>query len=220
MDHAEKLFAAIAAGELVAARAMVKAEPELLDAQDAQGVTPIIKALYHGKSDIAESLAADRTEPTLFEAAALGRIELVRSAIDTDASRINAISPDGFPLLSLATFFGQFAVAELLVDRGADVNSLSTNGMNLRPIHAAAARNTEPTMRKLLTAGADANAQQAGGWTALHSAAKHGNHALVDLLLQFDADPSVKSDDGKTARDLAVESNHSDLAERLTAPHG
>lgn len=215
MSTSKELFDAITAGDLEAVQSMTAAAPSLLDESDAQGVTPIMKALYHGKADIAGALAERKGELDLFEAAALGRMERVRDLIDANTSRIDAISPDGFPLVSLAAFFGQFATAELLVDRGANVNAVSTNGMKLRPIHAAAARNAEPTMRKLLAAGADPNAQQQGGWTALHSAARHGNQAMLDLMLEYKADASMKSDDGKTARDMAVEAGHDRIVKRL-----
>ncbi|MCB9851562.1 MAG: ankyrin repeat domain-containing protein [Phycisphaerales bacterium] len=215
MSTSETLFTAITSGDLERVQSMTAASASLLDATNAQGVTAIMVALYHGKQNIAAALAERKGDLNLFEAAAMGRMERVRDLIDDDVSRIDAISPDGFPLVSLAAFFGQFAAAELLIDRGANVNAVSTNGMNLRPIHAAAARSAEPTMRKLLAAGADPNAQQQGGWTALHSAAKHGNQALVDLLLEYEADASIRSDDDKTARDLAVEAGHDRVATRL-----
>lgn len=215
MPDADALWNAISAGDLEAARTAVARSPDLLDACDDAGVTPIMKALYHGKQDIADSLAAEKPALSLFESAAMGRFDQLRERIAADAANIDAVSPDGFPLLSLAAFFGQFEIADWLVDRGADVNAVSTNGAKLRPIHAAAARNAEPTMRKLLSAGADPDAQQHGGWTALHSAAKHGNVALLDLLLEHNADTSIQSDDGKTAADLAADAGHTDVANRL-----
>ncbi|MCA9607961.1 MAG: DUF2314 domain-containing protein [Myxococcales bacterium] len=42
------------------------------------------------------------------------------------------------------------------------------------------------------------------GWTQLHHFALGGSHAIVDVLLHAGADPSAKTPDGRTARDLAV----------------
>ena len=83
------------------------------------------------------------------------------------------------------------------------------------PIHAAAARNDENIMRKLLEAGANPDVQQQGGWTALHSAAKHGSRPLLDLLVKHGADKSIKSSDGKTAKDMAIDAGHADVANQL-----
>jgi ankyrin repeat protein len=44
------------------------------------------------------------------------------------------------------------------------------------------------------------------------SAARNGDEAIVDMLLLRGADPTRKSDDGKTAIDLAEENGHAALA--------
>jgi ankyrin repeat protein len=59
------------------------------------------------------------------------------------------------------------------------------------------------------SAGADVDAQQSGGYTALHSAARHGDVAMVRVLLAHGADPSITAADGRTARAFAEESGSS-----------
>jgi uncharacterized protein len=49
----------------------------------------------------------------------------------------------------------------------------------------------------------------------LMGAASAGRADLVDLLLQRGADPSLVSEEGKTAADIAREHGHNDLARRL-----
>jgi ankyrin repeat protein len=46
-------------------------------------------------------------------------------------------------------------------------------------------------------------------------AAAAGRQDLVGLLLQHGADPSLQSEDGKTAADIAREHGHPDLAATL-----
>ena len=54
----------------------------------------------------------------------------------------------------------------------------------------------------LLERGADADAAQGGGATALHSAAMARNEALARLLVEHGADPERPMDDGRTPRAL------------------
>jgi ankyrin repeat protein len=49
-------------------------------------------------------------------------------------------------------------------------------------------------------------------------AAAAGRDDIVQLLLDHGADPSLMSEDGKTAADVAREHRHSALAERLRSP--
>jgi ankyrin repeat protein len=69
----------------------------------------------------------------------------------------------------------------------------------------------------LLDHGAEVDARQQAGYTALQAAAIHGDEELSDLLLSRGADPALRSDDGKSAADLAREKGHQALAGRLEA---
>ena len=179
--------------------------------------SPILMALYMRKPEEAERLAAG-ARLNIWEAAALGRDARVAELLREDRSLANAWSPDGFPPIGLAAFFGHPSTAHILVDAGADVGAVARNEMRVQPLHAAAAAKQIEIVRLLLDSGADPNARQQAGYTALMECARGGRDDMVRLLLDRGADPSVVNDDGKTAASLALDSGHGALAARLGAP--
>lgn len=183
----------------------------MLDPQSA-----VLTALYHQKRDEALRLA-EGAALTIWEAAALGRDARVAELLDRDPSLLNAMSPDGYHPLSLASYFGAVSTARLLLDRGADVSTVATNPMNVQALHAAVAAPSQDIVALLLEHGADPNARQHVGYTPLMGAASGGLPAMVDLLLKAGADPALVNDDGKSAGDFAREKGHAAIVERLTA---
>ena len=154
----------------------------------------LLQALYAGNRDEVDKLLAANPELDVFEAAAFGRGERLRELLDEDPSRANAFGADGFHALGLACFFGHFESAELLLDRGADVNALSTNEhVQTAAIHAAAAAAGDEAMRyelvKLaLERGADPNLPQGGGFRAIDAARQNGDSRVEQLLLEHGAE--------------------------------
>jgi ankyrin repeat protein len=59
----------------------------------------------------------------------------------------------------------------------------------------------------LLGRKANVDATDAEGVTALMIAAARDNSAMLGLLLQSGANPTMKSNDGETARDIAVKND-------------
>jgi ankyrin repeat protein len=175
----------------------------------------ILGALYQQKPDDAVRLAEAASSLTIWEAAALGRYAAVERLLAADATLANTAAPDGHYPLGLAAFFGHPATVRLLLARGADVHAAAQNEMKVQPLHAAIASRNAETVAVLLGHGADANARQQIGYTALMGAAGAGRHDLVDLLLARGAAASLVSDEGKTAADIARDHGHRALADRL-----
>jgi uncharacterized protein len=175
----------------------------------------ILTALYHQKRDEAERLADASPELTVWEAAALGRNDTLRTLLTRDPATAHLCAADGFFPLSLAAFFGPPETVKLLLDAGADVTAASQNTMHVQALHAAVGQRRADSIALLLDRGADPNARQQVGYTALMAAAGAGREDIVSLLLARGADPSLVSDDGKTAASLAREHGHGDLAGRL-----
>ena len=70
-------------------------------------------------------------------------------------------------------------------------------------------------VRTLLTAGADINARDEDGRTALMLAALGGHLETVESLLDAGADVEASDDDGKTAQDLASEKGQNEIVQVL-----
>ncbi len=153
-------------------------------------MTELLEALYRGDENRVSELLSDDPELNVFEAAAFGRTDRLRGLLDADPAAANAFGDDGFQPLGLACFFGHVEAARLLLDHGADPNSLARNAhLQVAPLHSASASENKDAATRyelcelLLDHGADPNLEQGGGFTALDSARQNGDERLERLLL-------------------------------------
>ena len=185
-----------------------------------EGTTPAAAA----PGQPAEEFASGLLTPLMF-AAREGDLESARILIAAGAD-VNAVGGDGKDALGLAIFDGNYEVASLLIDQGSKVNQ--ADAQRFTPLFwAVDRRNMEtapnfpwmvttdplPLIKKLLDAGADANAlvnncprgrMREGSprivfSTALMRAAFAGDIELVKLLLAHGADPHIASSDRETS---------------------
>jgi ankyrin repeat protein len=177
--------------------------------------SPILTALYSRQPDEAAALADDSAGLTPFEAAALGRNDLLGTLLASDASAANAFAADGHTALGLAAFFGRPAAVRLLLAHGAEPALASANDMHVQPLHAAVAGRSREIVELLLDRGVDVNARQQAGYTALMGAAAAGREDLIDLLIGHGADPALVSEDGLTAAEVARRHGHDGIAAKL-----
>jgi len=215
MPRKNEAFESVRNGDLAALRSLLAAEPALAEARDENGVSLLLTALYQRQQEALDALVAARSSFDLFEAAALGRTADVRALLDTDAAQVRATSADGFSALHLSAFFGRAETAAALIERGADVDACATNGSELKPINSAAAGGHRELVELLLDHGAEIEARQRGGFTALHSAAAGGNGELAALLVERGANVGARGDDGKTPADIASDRGHAALLDLL-----
>src|SRR6266545_2964816 len=110
--------------------------------------------------------------------------ELLQAVYRGDQARVDELLAAGSPL-------DVFEAVQLLVERGAEVNSASRNQMKVMPLHSAAAAQDPDTRYKLakllLESGADPNARQQDEFTPLMAAEQHGDERLKELLVQHGA---------------------------------
>ena len=109
------------------------------------------------------------------------------------------------------TYFARAAadgnVRSMRLLRMAGVN-IDSRGSNSTPLFLAAGEGRLDAVRYLLDQGADVNARDARGRTALTEAAYYGNASVMKELILRGADVNVFSDEG-TALDIAVQADRS-----------
>ncbi len=115
---------------------------------------------------------------------------------------VNAHNARGETPLMLAAIKGNLPAVQALLARGADVNQ-----PGWAPLHYAASGGTPQhaqIVALLLEHSAYIDAASPNGSTPLMLAARYGSDAIVQLLLQEGADPTLKNQQGLTARDFAL----------------
>jgi ankyrin repeat protein len=203
---------AIKAGEFERVKAMVSADPMLIEARSRTGDSAILTAVYHRQKEIVNLLVARGASLTLFEACAAGELERVERLIASDQAAINTYSSDGWTPLHLAAYFGHARIAELLLAAGADVTARSRNPNANTPLHAALAGNHKLVAGLLIGRGSDLNAPDANGWHPLHIAAANNNLDTMKVLIAQGADATLANREGLTPLSIAQEKNHREAA--------
>ena len=104
------------------------------------------------------------------------------------------------PLLH-ATMEGHMEIVKLLLEHGADVNAPSWYwGSSNLPLHTAAGKGDIEILQMLLKHGANVDAQTEDGGSAIHLAARKGQHEALSLLLfEYHANPSLSLVNGSLA---------------------
>ncbi len=171
----------------------------------------LVRAIVAGDVTTASTLI-DRSPTLAREGAAEGatRQEAKAYFFDEIAHYLYA----GDTALHIAAAAYRTDLARKLVAKGADVTA--TNRRGATPLHYAVdgapgssswnPRAQAAVVAYLLEAGADPNAPDLGGTTALHRAVRNRCAAAVRVLLDRGADPRRKNQRGSTAMALATRS--------------
>src|SRR5262245_6551971 len=142
MPQSKDIFAAIEADDRAEVENHLARDPALVNARNERGDSPLLTAAYFKRKEILAMLIERGAAVSLFEASALGLKEVAVDHLRREPASVNSYSHDGWTPLHLASFFGHRDLAELLLERGADVNARSRSERFARentPLHAAAA---------------------------------------------------------------------------------
>lgn len=165
----------------------------------------------------------------LSNAAQRNHVPSIRALVERGANLELAVD-GGFGPLSLAIDGGHFLAAKALIELGSDVNAAAGEDQ-VTPIMVTASwlavgeaakeielrqglRSTD-IATALIDRGANINAVNAQGVSALMIAAARGNMPMLGLLLEAGADPDLKSKAGKTAIDIARDSLNEDAVKSI-----
>jgi ankyrin repeat protein len=216
----DAILAAAKDGDYDRVLALVETDPALATASNMLGSQPIHAAHFGGHKRIVDLLLARGVDLDFFLACELGLLDRVRGALDSDPAVSQAFSAAGSTALHRCCYWGQTAVASLLLERGADPNAVTRDSfLQIAPLGCAVATPDVPNpsdredvvidlVNLLLSRGADVNARRRDGLTALHSAAYRGHLRVMETLLAHGADPAIRGYDdagphaGQTAADM------------------
>ena len=127
---------------------------------------------------------------------------------------INLRDLNGETALHWAAREGSVGGVEWLLANGAVVNS--TSGVGHTPLHVATENGHEQACRILLESGADCEQHtNTTRSTPLHCAAYLGNLAVVEILLDFNADPLARNKWKDTPLHVASRMGHAEIVEKL-----
>ncbi|KAK4142636.1 ankyrin-1 [Dichotomopilus funicola] len=181
----------------------------------AKGADPSISQVFKKVISNEREYAGENLGVTIGEPGASGsspRINasnlgpLGRAAFDGDVESVGRLLGDGSgpslcdieegagsgssPLL-LASSQSHFDVMDLLLDRGANINTTSKHGWT--PLMLASKRMDMAAVKYLIEHGADVNHLSPDRWTALAEAANNGSKIIMQLLLEAGADPEIRA---------------------------
>jgi ankyrin repeat protein len=214
---AENLFDAIYADDIATVAALVDAHPELLTAMHwYYHHLPLHHAAYWGKTAIAELLLSRGAD--VHARCGLGRTPLHASSVDGTPGVTALLISHGADVHARddwgATplfYVRSAAVAELLIDCGADVNALRQDGVAV--LNGPVERENTDLLRLLLKHGANPNYKDRFGWTLLMRAVWKGYPEVADILLEFGAE--TKDPNGGTLLHVAAAGGHLPMVEHL-----
>lgn len=220
---AQDIHQAATRGDTAAVRTMLEANPELLEARNPWGRTPLCAAARDGGGNAAvirllielgaDVNAADKSGWIPIGLAAWRGAqyrETVDALLDAGAALPSGGREAGM-LLEYAAAGGLERLYDAMIEKGAAPDTASAF------LHAAAGGGSKRIVESLVARGFDANKKDEFGWTPLHIAAEQGQREIMALLLERGAGIDARNMLGQTAYNVLQERDDGELAAFLRA---
>ena len=141
-----------------------------------------------------------------------GNLQICKTMLKSNANP-NSRSRTGATPLHVASEIGHVNIVECLIAAKADIDvQLDNNGVT--PLSVGCASGQLEVVHTLLKAKANPNIV-CSGRTALHEAFKNNNIPLMELLLQYNADPNIRDLHGKAVLHCACASGNLTIVKLL-----
>eukprot|EP01147_Barroeca_monosierra_P000875 gene875-4145_t len=150
------------------------------------------------------------------DAAIQGDLETLQQLATDNPSLLISPTPTGMTPFLAACASGELEVVQWFVSKGFSPIDESETTVGANGLHLATARGQLPVVRWLLMAKPQlANTFTRETVTPLRIAAELGSLDIVQLLLQFEADPDVSDVHGVTPLNVAIDFNHQEIAQAI-----
>ncbi|KAH9512854.1 hypothetical protein Btru_036762, partial [Bulinus truncatus] len=182
------------------------------------GFTPLAVALQQGHDKVVSVLLEHDAKgkvrlPALHIAAKKDDVKSAALLLQNEQNSVELQTKSGFTPLHIAAHYGNVNVANLLIQRNADVNFRAKN--NITPLHVASRWGKLNMVNLLLDNNATIDEKTRDGLTPLHCASRSGHESVVDTLLEKGAPHSAKTKNGLTPLHMAAQGDHEDCARLL-----
>lgn len=222
----QTVFEAAKKGDIETLKALLGANPDLVNAPGEVGRSPLQEAIMAGQSEAARFLIEAGADVNwrdgegiapLAYASVMGDPALAGLLIERGAKVDAQDTALGGTALHMAALQDRVNVARLLIEKGAPIDARTKDGRT--PLALAVERGKRECAKLFLAHGGAVNERDETGRTLLHRAVLAADPEMVKILLGAGADSAARSASGNTALDLAVQDNLTEIA-GLLAPDG
>lgn len=172
-------FVGNAHGNFTFVKELLEKYPSIISLNASWSETAVQAAAQTGQVEIVSYLIDHGADYDICTAAMLGHLDCMDDFLKENPDSIHARGAHGLSLLYFPAIHSRIAVAEYLLEHGADPNAASPDGIT--PLHATVMFNQPGMAKWLLEHGADPNPTYQGK-TPLAMAREKKLTELVDLL--------------------------------------
>jgi len=220
----QEIFDALRKGDISAAKALIEKTPQLVDARDADGQTPLHYAAFGQDPSLVNflidkgaklELAGARSSTPLHIAASNDRREIVDALLKRGAALETRDDYGRTALILCARERGQAATGRLLIEAGADVNAVDKFGST--SLELAAWRGKGEFIDLLLEKGARVPESGPKWGQMLFMAASEGLTSFFRRLTDKDQDMKVVEASGESLLQAAASGGSVEIVDLLLA---